>query len=573
MAELPKYRPLGVGVASMPAVDFVSAGRAQAGVYDALTRGLDVMSKYVAQKAEFEAAAMGQQFGAENAPTQAQMKLAQQEGEDISKLLPGDDYSVYGRSARKSALDVVVDRSEMAARQGLTALRIEADTTDMSPTLFTQKINSLIDGYSENISALNPAAGSKFRAGIATVGNSALLAHSQAMADKAEKQDEIVALAAMDVIVDQVLPDIVNGGSTFNPDTGDFVTIDDRIDLERSKIFQFGYDVGDKALITQQLKLFDKKVMELKTGAVADFVLQNPVKNTDDLLLGNQVSDPHVQDILNNMNDQERRAAIKLSIEMADQQRSRDNQVETANRRKRSDAVDDLLPQITDAKIAGNTTLLDTLLVRLRELDGSKYESIASAIHTEGGVDDAEVVAGLTVLATNRQLTFEDINTAAKNRQISSGTHLNMLSKLQSQRDKKYNTAMTYAKNELGYPVTNKMSFTSEEEIAKKQVADLENELILAIEENPAINRLDFIKNRVKEIQSTATYSSQEISQANVSVKGVATQLQKLGYPVDRDSDWQDIQSSLNKAVSDGKYDPKKAEGYKRSFTILGSQQ
>jgi len=572
MAELPRYRPLGAAIPSMPSVDLTVAGRAQAGVFREVSRGLDVMSQYVTKTAEFAALAEGQRYGAENAPTQAQLDEAKKEGADISAMLPGDDYTVFGRSARKTSLDVIIDQSEMEARKALTALRLEAEQTDMPATELSAKINGLISGYSSNLYQLNPAAGSKFQASMSTVGNTALLSHSQSLAKKAEKRQEVAALASMDMIINELVAEEIKAGTTFDQRTGEVVTIDQKLDVLRRKIATDGYYVGDKALVKQGLAAFDKKVLQLKTGAVADFVLENPIKNTDDLLLGKQVSDPHIQDILNNMNDEERREAVKLSIDLADKQRTRDAQVETANRRKRTDAVDDLLPEITDAKIRGETDRLYGLLGRLRELDGAKYESIASAIHTEGGVDDAEVVSGLNRLALNYQLTFEDINTAAKNRQISSGTHLRLLGELKEQRNVDFATAMDYAKNELGYPTTNRASFTDEEREAEQKIAKLKNELILAVRRDPAFDRMDFMIKRVREMQAEAAYTPQQISQAGVAVKGLAMKLKGLGYSVDRDSDWQDVQSALTQAVSDQKFDPREADGLKKSFTILGSQ-
>lgn len=572
MAELPRYRPLGVTIQPLPGVDFAAAGRARAAAFNEIARGLDMMSKYAYEKQQYQAAAEGQRYGAEKAPTQEQLEEAKKEGADIAEMLPGDDYTVFGRAARKTSLDIIIDQSEMEARKSLNALRLEADQTDMPATELSAKINGLISGYSSNLYELNPAAGSKFQAAMSTVGNTALLSHSQSLARKAEKRQEVAALASIDMIVNEGVAETIKAGTKFNQETGEVVTINQGLDLLRRKIATDGYYVGDKAVVKQGLAAFDKKVVQVKTGAVADFVLEDPIKNTDDLLQGKQLSNPHIQDILNNMNDEERREAVKLSIDLADKQRSRDAQIETANKRKRVDAVDDLLPEIADAKIRGETDRLYGLLGRLRELDGAKYESIASAIHTEGGIDDAEVVAGLNHLDLNGQLTFEDINTAAKNRQISSSTHLRLLGELKQQRNEDFKFAVDYAKDALGYPTTNKLSFSDEEELAAQQVAKLRNELRLAIRRDPALDSTEFMIKRVKEIQTETTYTPEQISQAGVAVKGLALKLKKLGYSVDRDSDWQDIQSALTQAVSDQKFDPREADGLNKSFTILGSQ-
>jgi hypothetical protein len=41
MAELPRYRPLGAAISSMPSVNFIQTGAAQAQVYDSISSALD----------------------------------------------------------------------------------------------------------------------------------------------------------------------------------------------------------------------------------------------------------------------------------------------------------------------------------------------------------------------------------------------------------------------------------------------------------------------------------------------------------------------------------------------------
>lgn len=548
MAELPKYRPLGVGIASMPAVDFIATGRAQAGVYDALNRGLDVMSKYVTQKAEYEAAALGQKFGAENAPTQAQMDLAQQEGEDVSALLPGDDYTVYGRAARKTALDIVVDQSEMAARQELTALRLEAQTTDMSPTLFTQKINSLIDGYSENISALNPAAGSKFRAGLATVGNSALLAHSQAMADKAEKQEEVAALVAIDNIITSALPDVIQGGSTFNSDTGEFVSLTEKTQLQRKRIVQLGYAVADKSLVDSKLKVFDDALSAAKVGVVTDFVNQNPMANYDAVYFNKQISDPHVQDVLNNMTVDEIRAAKKVARDSLSKELSIEASIDTANERKRRNAAEGLLPSLQDAMQAGDEARIDGLISAMELLDPKMAYSTGNAIYSEGGVDKPEVVDNLRMLQSRGVLTLNDVNEARSNGHLGKTTYDDFLGVVSSQAEEDHADAMKIVKNKIN-PVPSIMPGKAERE-RNKQIGDIETKLIKARrkarKDQVPFDAIAFVENEISALSDTQ-YTPDEISAARAKVE----QLRGL-LGLDETANTTKLRTALATAAQDG---------------------
>ena len=519
MAELPRYRPLGAAIPSMPSVDLTVAGRAQAGVFREVSRGLDVMSQYLTKTAEFAALAEGQRYGAENAPTQAQLDEAKKEGADISAMLPGDDYTVFGRSARKTSLDVITDQSEMAARQALTALRLEADQTDMPAAELSAKINGLISGYASNLSQLNPAVGSKFQAAMSTVGNTALLSHSQSLAKKAEKQQEVVALGAIDSIINDTLPDIIRAGSTINQQTGELVSIQQKIELERDRIFKFSYAIGDKALANQQIKIFDEAVLKAKVGAVTDFVAEDPMKNFNALRLGKTVSDPHIQDVINNLDETERRAALKAARDQISSELSLDASIESANERKRTQGAEALLPSIQDAIQAGNTPEVDRLIGVMELLDPKLAYSTGNAIYSEGGVDDPQIVDGLRMRQARGDLTINDVNEARSAGGLGRTTYNDFLSKVGAQNDADHKDAMTIVKNTLN-PMPSIMPGKAEKE-ANIKIGNIETRLIKAqrkakkqgIEFDP----FDFVEKELKSIGDTK-YSTEDVSDAKAKV-------------------------------------------------------
>jgi hypothetical protein len=526
MAELPRYRPLGAAIPSMPSVDLTVAGRAQAGVFKEVSRGLDVMSQYITKTAEFAALAEGQRYGAENAPTQAQLDEAKKEGADISAMLPGDDYTVFGRSARKTSLDVITDQSEMAARQALTALRLEADQTDMPAAELSAKINGLISGYSSNLSQLNPAVGSKFQAAMSTVGNTALLSHSQSLAKKAEKQQEVAALGAIDGIINDTLPDIIRGGSTINQQTGEVVSIQQKIELERDRIFKFSYAIGDKALANQQIKIFDKAVLEAKVGAVTDFVAEDPMKNFNALRLGKTVSDPHIQDVINNLDETERRAALKAARDQISSELSLDASIETANERKRTQGAEALLPSIQDAIQAGNTPEVDRLIGVMELLDPKLAYSTGNAIYSEGGIDDPQIVDGLRMRQARGDLTINDVNEARSAGGLGKTTYNDFLSKVGAQNDADHQDAMTIVKNSLN-PMPSIMPGGAEKQ-ANIKIGNIETKLIKARrkarKEGIEFDAINFVETELKSIGDTKN-SKQDIADAKAKVAELRTKL------------------------------------------------
>ena len=70
MAErIPRYRPLGVRIASIPRVDFTVAANARSKVYGEMANTINKMTNFVIQQSETIAAIEGAEYGAENAPT------------------------------------------------------------------------------------------------------------------------------------------------------------------------------------------------------------------------------------------------------------------------------------------------------------------------------------------------------------------------------------------------------------------------------------------------------------------------------------------------------------------------
>lgn len=519
MAELPRYRPLGAAIPSMPGVNLTAAGSAQARVYQELSRGLDVMSNYLTKQAEFKAQAAGIQYGAANAPTQSQLDEAKKEGADISAMLPGDDYTVFGRNAKKTSLDIITDQSEMEARKALNALRLEADQTDMPAAELSAKIDGLISGYSDNLYQLNPAAGSKFQAAMSTLGNTALLSHSQSLAKKAEERQEVLALGAIDSIINDTLPDIIRAGSTVNQQTGEIVSIQQKIDLERDRIFKYSYAIGDKALANQQIKIFDEAVLKAKVGAVTDFVAEDPMKNFNALRLGKTVSDPHIQDVINNLDETERRAALKAAREQISSELSLDASIETANERKRTQGAEALLPSIQDAIQAGNTPEVDRLIGVMELLDPKLAYSTGNAIYSEGGVDDPQIVDGLRMRQARGDLTINDVNEARSAGGLGRTTYNDFLSKVGAQNDADHKDAMTIVKNTLN-PMPSIMPGKAEKE-ANIKIGNIETKLIKAQrkakKEGVEFDPIDFVEKELKSIGDTK-YSTEDVSSAKQTI-------------------------------------------------------
>jgi hypothetical protein len=93
---LPRYQNIGVqaggSIDSLPRIDFPNRGEATRGL-DAISNALDVMSGAFFKEAQIAATEEGERYGAQNAPTQEQIKLAIESGEPIPQV--GDSRTCF----------------------------------------------------------------------------------------------------------------------------------------------------------------------------------------------------------------------------------------------------------------------------------------------------------------------------------------------------------------------------------------------------------------------------------------------------------------------------------------------
>jgi len=476
MAErLPRYRPLGVSIASVPSVDFTQAAQIEARGTQQLAAALDKMSQFAFAKAGEFAAEEGIRYGAENAPTMEQIELAKSEGRDVLDLVPGDRFTTYGQAARKAALQMISDNTEIEARNIIAQLKIEASNSDLSMPEFRDQLDAVIDGYGENLKEIDPLIANKFKASVAAVANSALVSHAGKLQAKAKDRQEVAALAGMDQIVQSSIQDAIDAGSVINEQTGEFTSIQMRIQHERNNIIKFGMAVGDKTLVNQKLKEFDNKVNELLVGEVVDYVSQNPVRRFYEMRAGT-FDDPHVQDIYGNMDDGQRRDAFEAANDAITDMLSRDAALDRADERRKSNRSDEILVEFTDA--IGNPDLQEKIIEPLKTLNPPLYNELKSDIYTKGAEDSSDAIVRLDNLQYNGELRFKDVSEALKNGELSISTYRNYLNKLTQTRDERFREAMKVVKNILGYPDKSIVVPGAEQRKRDKIIGGIENQLL-----------------------------------------------------------------------------------------------
>lgn len=169
MAELPRYRPLGAAIPSVPTVDFVSTGRAQARVYENISRGLDIMQRYVSAKEEAKTKFEAQQWAYDQDLSAEQLEAALSAGRSIEEIV-GDPTTVFGSMSVATTAAKLKTELEAGLRSQLAALSAKVDGgADINLGAEIAAINGVQAGHTELLSQLDPVVANAFSATVATL--------------------------------------------------------------------------------------------------------------------------------------------------------------------------------------------------------------------------------------------------------------------------------------------------------------------------------------------------------------------------------------------------------------------
>jgi hypothetical protein len=474
-----------------------------------IQRGLDSMTDFALKQFEQKALIEGAEYGAENAPTMQQLQDAQG---DIEDVVPGDKTTVFGRAARKAALQSMTTNFEMSAREQMVNLRIQAQQENMDTATFTEQSNAIIDGYTSTLQDISPAAALNFRATMATVGNSALLAHSNKLLEEQRRQDKVTASDNVDLIIngrpddmyDGSLSDIFEQGSTAKSATQDYVPMTKKIEVQRLSVIDMATEIGDPAFLSSKLKAFDEKVDELYGTSTSGWLNQAPAERLHQLSTG-KITDTRFADIWSNMTtDQQQKSSLYARQQLRDIEAT-NTSLSQAAERKRKKTSESLLVTIADKRLKNEDYAED--LQQLKTIDGSAWIDISSQIRSDGAIDDPSTVANLNLASVDGLLTMSMVRGAYSRGDLSNPTFSNMLDKVESGRNEAHREAMTFVKNSLLPDVAvadlTILSDDSDTKRLARQVADIENRLIQAVKVNPDLNKFDFVQPLVKAFQVT----------------------------------------------------------------------
>ena len=151
------YQSIGTGLNQLNLPQGIEAQEASR-TMTVLSRSMDQMSTFFSKRADDQARIEGAKFGVENAPDVNTLKNAFKEGKDTSDLLEFGN-TVFGRSARESALRVLQNEAMIEGTKTINDLVFTASSNNTPPPTLQRQINASILGLSDAIRASSPELG------------------------------------------------------------------------------------------------------------------------------------------------------------------------------------------------------------------------------------------------------------------------------------------------------------------------------------------------------------------------------------------------------------------------------
>ena len=492
MDKLPRYRPLGARIPSLPSVDYVGVGRAQARVAQTVAQQLDQMASFAFREAEVQAKIEGAEYGAANAPSAEQLLTAQTE-EEREALAPGGPGTVYDRAAREAAMRVITTNLETAARDEIARTRVEAKNNFTPLSDLEAEIDGIINGYTGALYDVSPAAAPSLRGSLSSVGNTAYLTHADEMAKKAKADAEFQATVGMENIVNNI------GERIFISAAKGADELTNVIVLERNKLQQLADVIDDDTKLAQYVGDFNQATDNAMIGIVSDWALTNPIVNKQQWL-DNKIEDPAVKNVVALMTGEQRRDAFKAIGEAESNYYSRLSQEDALAERTRSKRVRELSSEFVDAIITGDENAGNRLYNEMVDLDPDKAAGYYDTLFMSGGRDQPGVVFNLDLLSSRSELTEMDILNAANAGTLSKKTAAKFLDELTQQDDRDMRDAVQLIKDEFGIPDSGLFTFDEggKRTEALRQVAAFRTQAIRAVRADPRVDVValadDFIK-------------------------------------------------------------------------------
>ena len=263
MAEkLPRYRPLGVSIASMPSIDYMTAAKMKARGFDQTAAALDKLSSFAFAKAGEYKVEEAQKFRYDNPVTAEQLQAAISSGRDIDEIV-GDNYTIFGRASRATVGVQLKTQLENQAKRQLSQINAAVDGgQEIDLADIQSQFDGMLRGHTDLLAEIDPSKAYEYSA---TMNTLASATYRNALERQYKLQQSVLKDDANEAI--EILPNMVK--DVLAADAGNMVTLEDgtvvpQVELELAALLR---STNDTIVATN-----DPEFIEAERGKVRGLI-------------------------------------------------------------------------------------------------------------------------------------------------------------------------------------------------------------------------------------------------------------------------------------------------------------
>jgi len=444
MAELQRYTPVGLGLASLPGLPNVEpiALQEQIRSSQGLQSSLDRISQFAFREAEEEAKRKGQMFGIENPPSMAEINTilagpgtpAEQAKKVGARLQPaGTAFGDAARQAQSSMLRVEFETQTRSLLTNISAAIDAGQVNDLGQVI--SAVNSQVDTFTKILGNVSPNDALHYKSTASVAGN--------AVYQKAASHIIKMRTETMKQSVNQTLVDSSSllSDSLANQEDASGESISMAVIVERERISNAALKVGDPAFYKSSMEDFDKRLVR----AVADRLI-NPDLNLTPYQALEAIDKGSLGVLAQTAKLVDRQALKSAYIERLSTEVTVKTQADKLVQERNKDDAIEVWDQLSSGKISG-----DTAIVRLRALNMISASEVLSIRNGDFGDKKANPrIYGIYESRADRGQISEDELTAAANAGEIGWSQRNALAKIVRNNDTKISQAKHYIDLSLG---------------------------------------------------------------------------------------------------------------------------
>tara|TARA_B100000768_G_scaffold181767_2_gene206301 strand:- start:4894 stop:6756 length:1863 start_codon:yes stop_codon:yes gene_type:complete len=443
-----------------------------------LVSALDSMSSYFFKKASVQAEKEGAEYGAENPITIKQLTESAYNGTSVTDRF--DDDTIFGRSAKKIALESVGSDLALSAKRNFSDLISKATLNGTDLSEVSNDLKAITNEYVKIANNASPILARKLYAELGVNSSAHYNAYSKVYAKRS--LDELRTgtalnlnfdLKSMGIELDAVLnfegdedgltakiygAGQYQNGKLLSEKARNKAELKKAPGFEISKKYDYIYKASKakytKTMMESALKDWDDKWLEVRTSTIVSTALET--ETSSDLAmkihLKQKTGNIKIDAILNGMSDKERLDVAKAIRAEKSAQINFENTIQDKKDGDADNKIAELEVDLNNQLAFGAKDDLNEKLSQLEALAPDKYKDLKIKFDQSDGlrtVSDSRVKADLIKKVSTDNLSFGEL--LEKYDDLSSKDYNDLMAKVEVNEKQETKTAMSIIAGEMGF--------------------------------------------------------------------------------------------------------------------------